>query len=162
MSGLTSDERMRGAALVTLILWFPVLIAATALALDVGQVMLLRIRLQAAADLAALAAVGSVDWDALAEGEVRLHVQKAEDYARSYANDNIESLDAGDVHRVEVWAVNASPDDVQLHPVTGDELDYPTVVVRCDVQVPTGWLVLLPEGILRVEADASIRPRTDY
>lgn len=157
-----SVEQTRGAALVTLILWLPVLVAGTALALDVGQVMLLRVRLQAAADLAALAAVGSVDWDALAEGTVRLHGQEAEDFAHSYAQDNLELIGDVEVDRVKVWVVNAAPDEPQVHPVTGEELHYPTVVVRCDVQSPTGWFIILPQGLLRVEADASIRPRTDY
>lgn len=148
--------------MLLILLWLPVLMAAMALATDGGQLFLARFRLQAAVDLAALAAVQSLDWDRLAEGEVLLLEEESEAAVHEYLAENLSSfMDEAPVG-VWVWVVNASPGDPGVHPITGEEMLYPTVVVRCQVRAPRSWFHSWDQRpILRAEADASIRPRED-
>lgn len=150
----------RGAAALLVVIWLPVLLAVTSLAVNLGRILVDRSRLQSAADLAALAAVQSVDWDALAEGEIRLVPELAEMAARDYSRENLERLMDREAKEVRVWVINGSVDDPAPHPVTGDDLEYPTVVVRIDVDRPASVLgAALGSFTLSAEADASVRPR---
>lgn len=148
--------------MLLILLWLPVLMTATALAMDGGQLFLTRIRLQSAVDLAALAAVQSLDWDRLADGELVLLEGESEDAVRDYLHQNLISFTNDEPVGVWVWVVNAHPGDPGIHPITGEEILYPTVIVRCEVRAPRSLLRSWDQGpVLRAEADASIRPRND-
>jgi len=160
VSMMTSSRR--GAASALVILWIPVLLTASAVAVETGRLLSARYQLQAAADLAALAAVQSVDWDALASGEVMLCVKEAETKALQYAEENVIKLSGREVDRVQVWVINASGDAPVDHPVTGAAMHHPTVVVRCEAPGPQSWFDLWRHPVmLEAEADASLRPRED-
>ena len=155
-------RRELGVSAVVVILCLPVLLAGTAATLDAGNLLLMRYRLQAAADLAALAGVQSVDWDELALGQLVLDESEALQRARYHAEVNIESMMNRSPERVDVWVVNASEDDPAAHPLTGGVLVHPTVVVACEVRGPDSWFNSWQEApVLRVEADGSLRTRRD-
>ncbi len=142
------------------ILWLPVLLAVVSLVVNLGNLLVDRARLQASADLAALAAVQSVDWDAMAEGDVRLVEELADLEARDYSMANVQSLMDVDPEEIFVWIVNASTDDPTPHPVTGGTLEHPTVILRLRAPGPGGLLTAAFGGVsMEAEADASIRPR---
>ncbi len=154
----TAEER--GAAVLLVVLWLPVLLAGLSLVVNLGHILVSRSRLQAAADMAALAAVQSVDWDAMMEGEVRLVRDLAEANARDYAVANLQSLLDREPEELEVWVINAAPGAPGNHPLTGSPLEYPTVVVRVSARGPGLWLGGDAGAFtLRAEADASLRPR---
>ncbi len=155
------DDR-RGAALLLVVLWLPVLLVGAALVLDGGQLFLARYRLQAAVDLAALAAVQSLDWDRLADGEVVIIVDEAEEVAQQYLSDNLAALTGRGFEEFQVWVINASPETPGVHPVTAEEVLHPTVVLRCRLQGPHSWFGAWRDApALQAEADASLRPRGD-
>lgn len=148
--------------MLLILLWLPILMTVTALAVDGAQLFLARLRLQSAVDLAALAAVQSLDWDRLAEGEVVLLEKESEDAVREYLHANLVSFTDELPVGVWVWIVNAAPGDPGVHPITGQEILYPTVVVRCKVPAPGSLLRSWDQSpVLTAEADASIRPRQD-
>ncbi|MFW5896806.1 MAG: pilus assembly protein TadG-related protein [Bacillota bacterium] len=160
MNGWKIARSRRGAAALLVVIWLPVLLAVTSLAVNLGRMLVDRSRLQAAADLAALAAVQSVDWDALAEGEILLVPQLADMVAREYSRQNLEHLMARKAAETRVWVVNGSVDDPAPHPVTGVDLKYPTVVVRLSIERPSPVLgAAFGSFTLCTEADASVRPR---
>jgi len=143
-----------------LVLWLPVILASTALVVNLGNLLLHRARLQSGTDLAALAAVQSVDWEALVEGEVRLLEDIADAKAREYTALNLEALGDIEADAIDVWVINAAPDAPASHPITGTALEHPTVVLRVEAPGPTPLLLgSFGEIVLVAEADASIRPR---
>ncbi len=155
-------ESRRGAAAALVILWIPVLLTAAAVAVETGRLLSARYELQAAMDLAALAGAQSVDWDALAEGHVVLCEDEAAAKALQYAEQNVINLSGEEPGSVEVWVINTSEDDPALHPITGAEVQHPTVVVRCEAPGPESWFDLWRHPITLVaEADAALRPRED-
>ena len=152
----------RGAALFVVVLWLPILLLVTALVVDVGALWVARVQGQAAVDLAVLAAVQSVDWEALEEGTIQLVEEEAEAAARSYLTDNARALGGARPDEVEVWVINARPEAPKTHPLTGEELRYPVVSLRCRWPGPKSvfgsWVGATERW---VEADAALRPRRD-
>ncbi len=160
MSACLRIRERRGAALLVVLLWLPILLAGAALILDGGQLLLARHRLQASVDLAALAAVQSLDWDRLAEGEVTIIEDEAEEMARQYLSDNLVAMTGRGFEEFRVWVINANPEDPKVHPVTGEGVYHPTVVLRCQLRGPSSWFGAWKEApVLEAEADASLRPR---
>ena len=144
------------------VLWLPILLLVAALVVDVGALWVARVQGQAAVDLAVLAAVQSVDWDALEEGEIRLLEEEAEEAARSYLQENATAQGTEGPGEVQVWVINARPDAPEIHPLTGEILEYPVVSLRCLWPGPESFFGSWVGASERwVEADATLRPRRD-
>lgn len=154
-------KREDGSATVLTILLLPVMILSLALVADVGQVLLARHQVQAAADLAALAACQELDPDRLRHGELVLVPDRARATARDYALGNLERAFPGadlSQHAVITVAVhNPTPWAPGRDLVTGRELVHPTVCLLIDFAVPLR-LLRVPGGRvwIRVHADASV------
>ncbi|MCL6581720.1 MAG: hypothetical protein K6U08_08935 [Firmicutes bacterium] len=156
--GYLPGERGAVAALVALFL--PCLLAAAALVLAVGALLVARAQLRAAADMAALAGVQDLDWDLLAQGVVYLREEEATADALAWLRANLDGRAFLEEGRAEAFVrvlntVDPTGSPVPAAcPVTGRTLDAPTVcvLVRAEVRLP-----LLPGPVtVSVHADASV------
>ena len=150
---------VRGAAGVLAILFLPVMLAALAGMLSLGDSVVLRYRMTQAADLAALAAVQCLDREALANGELVLLAASAESVAIEYVTANLASTSAlpADLE-IEVNCHDAG-EHTPLDRVTGKRHRYTTVcvAVRCRLKIVVGPVRLEQEFL--AHADASAVPR---
>lgn len=156
----------RGAVAALTVLALPVVLIAIALVIDMAYFFLLRTSLQAAADMAALAAAQNVDLDALADGERRLLVERARLDAYQWVHDNLRAnkLTAGlrDQVGVHVEVYNADPNNRVRHRVTGRILADPTVSVQLSLDAPTYFAAMIMKNVpIRVMADASLLEKSD-
>ena len=157
---MTAKET-RGAASVLIVVWLPVLLVVAALVVDAGILFVAKYQFQAAVDLAALSAVQSVEWELLGEGVVQINEEDAVFYADDYLSANTSSLLDANPETLKVWVVNATEEQPLEHPLSGKDLEHPTVIIQSEMKGPASvfdsWLTPL---VLSAEADASIRPRT--
>lgn len=145
----------RGGVLALVALFLPVAIMAAGMVADLGMVFVARKAVQSACDLGALAGVIELDWDRLAEGEVRLREEDAEDIATSVARQNLDSA----LCLVEVRSLTSR---VRNPP----EVDDPVVQVEARYTVALRYLGRVPglrsgfQGT--VFAEASVVERTKW
>jgi uncharacterized membrane protein len=141
--------RERGQVAVYAVLLFPLLMLVVALVLAVGSLEMLRSRLRAQLDMAALTATQAIDLGALARGgQPALVPAKAEALARQYLAANVAAL--GDqilippdaVARAAEIAVSNRPG---TDPLTGLANTAPTVSIR--IRVPVGVPLLGLAGL---------------
>jgi len=151
-------KHQRGAVGILAVLFMPVLLAALAATAGLSQMLLLRYRVTQAADLAALAAIQSLDRDQLAAGHLVLLTDLATSVAREYVEANLGGCaDTLTDLAIEVDCHDAGKGCVDH--VTGRHLEYTTVcvVVRCNTQIGFGPFNIIVA--LRGHADASAVPR---
>jgi Flp pilus assembly protein TadG len=159
-----TDGEGGGAALLT-VLAMPALLLAFGLIVDASQFIWARGAVQAAADLAALAAIQEIDLEALAAGERRIVVEQATDRGREVALDNMSR--AGSMLDVENATIEVvvynTPDGASLvHVRDGRQLRDPTVCVSITVRPRLALLGRMEQAAVRAHADASVmekRPR---
>lgn len=152
-----SRDGERGQVAVYAVLLFPTLLLVVAFVFAIGSVEMLRSRLRAQLDMAALTATQAVDLEALADGgRPKLVPDKAESLARQYLAANVAVL--GDQLLVTPEAV-ASAAQVAVtnragtDPITGLPITAPTVSIR--VVVPVDVPVLGLAG-LRTRVDLEL------
>jgi hypothetical protein len=125
-----------------------------------GQVLYCRQMAYRAADLAALAAVQSLDLGALAEGVLRIVPEEASTVASGYARANLPDLSRGTGSDLQVEVEVLNPDPQGKHdPVTGQLHGYATVCVRLRFTVPLRLGPLAWRQSIAAHADASVVPR---
>ncbi len=149
----------RGAAGALAVLFLPVLLAALASLLGLGDALLMRHRVGQAADFGALAAVQCLDLTELAEGRILLLPGPAGAVAREYARANLtEESGPPDGLSIEVDVLNPGSGGVRDR-VTGRTHRHATVCVevRCRHVVRLGPLHLSYQ--VAGHADASAVPR---
>jgi uncharacterized membrane protein len=139
-------DRERGQVAVYAVLLFPLLLLVLALVLAVGSIEMLRSRLHAQLDMAALTATQAIDLDALAAGGApSLVPARADALARQYLAANVAAL--GDqllvapdavARGAEVAVTNRAGTD----PITGLPVTAPTVSIRVIVPVDVPLLGL--------------------
>lgn len=147
-----------GAAMALVVLFLPCLLAAAALVLDVGALLLARAEMRAAADMGALAGVQDLDFDRLARGEIVIREAEAAADAESWVRANLAGksfVEPGTV--VTAVAVrNTWLRGGVACPVTGRALADPTVCVRIRARVKLPFLASLGTVTVSVHADASV------
>jgi Flp pilus assembly protein TadG len=129
--------RTRAQATVFFVVMLPLFLAVAGLALDASNLFVQRTQLQAIADAAARAGAIQVDEAGLysrADGVVRLDPTAAREAAMYYAMYN-----------------GALAEDVQA--------DQSSVYVRMSRQVPTVFLRIVRITTMRIQAEATARPR---
>lgn len=151
-------KHRRGAVGMLAMLFMPVLLAALAATAGLSQMLLLRYRVTQAADLAALAAIQSLDRDQLAAGHLVLLADLATSVAREYVAANL----GGGASALTDLAIEVDCHDereVGVDRVTGRHLEYTTVcvVIRCNTQIGFGPFNITVA--VRGHADASAVPR---
>lgn len=169
MADLLSPEKgdpcgVRGSVSVLMVMILPAMLIATALAIDIGMVAWARAAAQAAADLAALAAVQEIDLDLLAQGKRRLIEDIAVDRAHAVVRDNIArsgpALGPASQVAITVLVLNPGEDGAVTHPRDGKRLSDPTVCVTVETRT---WLPLLSAMghglVVGAHADASVVER---
>ena len=154
----------RGASLVAVVLFLPVLLLTAGLVTDVGVLFVARHLAYHAAELGALAGAQDVDLRALAQGEVTLVEGQAradaEDYARRNLAASFPRLNAGESLVVTATAYNASAAGPMRHAGTGRLLTDPTVSVVVRLSLPLHFLAPLQRtATVGVHADASVKTR---
>jgi Flp pilus assembly protein TadG len=130
-------RRTRAQATVFFVVMLPLFLAVAGLALDASNLFVQRTQLQAIADAAARAGAIQVDEAGLysrADGVVRLDPTAAREAAMYYAMYN-----------------GALAEDVQA--------DQSSVYVRMSRQVPTVFLRIVRITTMRIQAEATARPR---
>ena len=146
----------RGQVAVYAVVLFPLLMLVVALVFAVGSLEMLRSRLRAQLDMAALTATQAIDLPALARGgQPALVPAKAEALARQYLAANVAAL--GDqllvtpeaLARAAEVAVSNQPG---TDPITGLANTAPTVSIRVRVPVEVPLLGLAGLGT-RVEIE---------
>jgi uncharacterized membrane protein len=141
-----SRDGERGQVAVYAVLLFPTLLLVLVFVFAVGSVEMLRSRLHAQLDLAALTATQAIDLGALADGgPPALVPDKAEVLARQYLAANVASL--GDQLLVTPEAVAggaqvAVTNKAGVDPITGQAISAPTVSIRVVVPVEVPLLRL--------------------
>lgn len=136
----------RGQVAVYAVLLFPTLMLVLVFVLAVSSVEMLRTRLRAQLDMAALTATQAIDLGALAAGgHPALVPDKAESLARQYLAANVASL--GDQLLVTPEAVAggaqvAVTNKAGADPITGQAITAPTVSIRVVVPVEVPLLRL--------------------
>ncbi len=150
-----------GSVLVVTVMVLPVMLLMLTLVVASGSLFSSRGSLQGAVDMAALAGVQELDWDALAGGEIQLVEDQALYHAHANLMQNLALVPRGVVCQAEItiMVLNARPGEPLQHPGSGRSLTYPTVWVRVRVPVRA---VGLPAGRhiwLWATADASVEPR---
>lgn len=149
-----SRGRERGQVAVYAVLLFPVLMLVLALVLAVGTIEMLRSRLHAQLDMAALTATQAIDLERLAAGGgPALVPDQAAALARAYLAQNVAAL--GDQLAVGPDAVAqgaevAVSNRPGIDPITGIPNTAPTVSIRVRVPVEVPILGLAGLGT-RVE-----------
>ena len=136
---MTRDRRgERGQVAVYAVLLFPVLTLVLALVLAVGSLEVLRTRLRAQIDMAALTATQALDVAALAAGEPpRLVESQAAALAREYLARNLAAtshLLAASAAEIAAGAEVVVTNERGIDPITGASIEAPTVSIR--VRVP--------------------------
>lgn len=160
-NGATRGEAggVRGAAGVLAILFMPVMLAALAASVGLGQALVVRYRISQAADLAALAAIQCLDLDRMSHGKLVLLAADAVAVAEEYASRNLATVGfVPDEVDIEVDCHNAG-EGIRRDAVTGKVHEYTTVCVTVRCQVP---IALGPFRIVQsfaAHADASAVPR---
>lgn len=154
----------RGASLIAVVLFLPVLLLIAGLVTDVGLLFVARHLAYHAAELGALAGAQDVDLDALARGEVTLVEGQAradaEDYARRNLAASFRHLDQAQALFVNATVYNASAARPVRHRETGRLLTDPTVSVAVRLWLPLHFLApLRREAAVQVHADASVTTR---
>jgi len=150
--------------LVAVVVALPVWVLMLGTMADVGLLFLVRTRLQAAVDMAALAAVQDVDLDRLASGERYIRPDAAARDGRRWARMNVDvglqGIVEQDSFEVDVQVLNASPEEPLAHPVTRRVLVDPTVIVtaRARMRLPFLGLVRGPVQV-SARADAAVKER---
>ena len=128
----------RGQVAVYAVLLFPVLTLVLALVLAVGSLEVLRTRLRAQIDMAALTATQALDVAALAAGEPpRLVESQAAALAREYLARNLAAtshLLAASAAEIAAGAEIVVTNERGTDPITGALIEAPTVSIR--VRVP--------------------------
>lgn len=152
-----SRDGERGQVAVYAVLLFPLLMLVVAFVLAVGSLEMLRSRLRAQLDMAALTATQAIDLGALASGgRPALVPAKADALARQYLAANVASL--GDqllvtpdavARGAEVAVTNRAGTD----PITGLPITAPTVSIRVVVPVD---IPLLGLAGLRTRVDLEL------
>ncbi len=136
----------RGQVAVYAVLLFPLLLLVLALVLAVGSIEMLRSRLHAQVDMAALTATQAIDLERLAAGGAPALVPaRADALAREYLARNVAVL--GDQLLAGPDAIAGSADVAVLNrpgidPITGIANTAPTVSIRIRVPVEVPILVL--------------------
>ncbi len=152
------DERGATAALVALFL--PCLVAAVALIIDAGALLVARAQMAAAADMGALAGVQDLDYDLLAsDGRLLVLEEPARADAEAWVRGNLEgrAFIAPETVSVAVTVCNPGSGVAEpVCPVTGRLLTDPTVcvLVRAEARLP--FLPGLGPVGVSVHADASV------
>lgn len=147
------DER--GGVLALVALFLPVAIITAGMVADLGMMFVARKVVQSACDLGALAGVIELDWDRLAEGEVCLREEDAEDMAEIVVRQNLDSA----LCLVEVRSLVSR---VRNPPEVRD----PVVQVEVQYTVPVhylGWIPGLNSGFQgSAFSEASVVERTKW
>ena len=148
----------RGQVAVYAVLLFPLLLLVLALVLAVGSLEMLRSRLRAQLDMAALTATQAIDLRALAAGGApSLEPARADAFARESLAQNVAALGdqllaaPEDVARAAEVAVSNEPG---IDPITGLANSAPTVSIRIRVPVEIPLLGLAGLGT-RVELEVT-------
>lgn len=154
----------RGQVAVYAVLLFPVLTLVLALVLAVGSLEVLRTRLRAQIDMAALTATQALDLPALvAGGPPRLDESEAEALAREYLARNLAAtsdLLAASPAEIAAGAEIAVTNERGMDPITGAPIDAPTVSIRVTVpaRIPLlGLAGLSPTVTLTMTGSAAAR-----
>ena len=144
-----------GGVLALVALFLPIAILCAGMVEDLGAVFVARKAVQAACDLGSLAGVLELDWDRLAEGEVRLREQDGEGVATEVASDNLDSL----TNLINVISLTST---VQNPPARPDPVVI--VEVRFTVRTPSlRWLPGLSSGFQgTIVSEASVVQRTRW
>lgn len=150
-----STSRDEGGVLALVALFLPVAILVIGMVLDLGVVFYARRATQTACDLGALAGVIELDWDALAQGDVRIDSLAGEAVAIQVTNENVVSLGPLIVDPMVSVRVFNIP-----------EREEPTVQVYCHFRVRAHFLGFLPGFGLGIpcaaSAEASVVMRTKW
>ncbi|MEW6031264.1 MAG: pilus assembly protein TadG-related protein [Bacillota bacterium] len=148
----------RGAAGVLVVLFLPCLLASLGLAIDVGVLLLVRAEMRAAADMGALAGVQDLDFELLAEGRVVIRGPEAVRDAEAWVRENLTGrafIEPGSVV-VSVSVRNLDAGARATCPVTGRELEHPTVCVLVRARVRPPVFTIFGPVEVEVHADASV------
>jgi uncharacterized membrane protein len=155
----------RGGVAALVVVSLPVLLIVLALVVDAGTIFWARASLAAAADLAALAALQELDFEALARGQPRLVEAAAAAVARAWSLENVAArLGTRSAERLEVRVTvyNGSTDQPLPHATSGRVLTVPTVCVhlRLPVRLPVAGLIMPGlSAVAQAHADAAVVPR---
>lgn len=150
----------QGSVMLITLLALPVMVSLVLLISAAGSLYASRGRLQAAADMAALAGVQELDWDLLAQGRAYLIEDRARQKSLETLWLNLGFIPGVDLDEAEtsVEIINAAPDDPIRHPRTGRWVEYPTVWVWLEVPVMVAGLGER-QARLWASADATVEPR---
>ncbi len=154
----------RGQVAVYAVVLFPLLTLVLALVLAVGSLEVLRTRLRAQIDMAALTATQALDLPALvAGGPPSLVESQADALAREYLARNLAAtsdLLAASPAQIAAGAEIAITNGPGTDPITGAPIDAPTVSIRVAVpaRIPLlGFVGLLPVVTLMMTGSAAAR-----
>ena len=142
--------------MVLLVVFLPVLVAVMALMAETGRLFVVARRVQAAADLGALAGAQEVDLERLAEGERYLDEGRARTQAERLTRENLRDLGGAAANAgLQVYVINVATGPA-AHPRTGRLIRDPTVSVWVEVTVPLYLIGWRSEVTLGAHADASV------
>ena len=148
----------KGAVATLVLLFLPCLLAAAALVIDVGALLLARAQLAAAADMGALAGVQDLDYELLARGQIVILESEAVADAVSWVRANLagRAFLVEEAISVRVSVRNMPRGGGATCPVTGRTLLQPTVCVLIQAVVRPPFLPASGWVTMSVHADASV------
>lgn len=145
----------RGSIAATVAAALPVMVICIGLVVDMGVMFTARRCVQGACDLAALAGVQELDFDALARGEVKVDEERGISRALEFAHANLEKYEALFTNP-RITGVVKNPPEVQ----------YPTLRLDARFTVKVRFLTILPSyknGIeMQVISEAAVREREEW
>jgi len=147
---------------VVFALSLPVLIMLLTLCIEAGRLFYVRSVMQALADHAVLAGVQQLDYEALAEGTIRLVPEEARQRTELTLDDNLKVMGLArwsTVRIIQLRVYNAAPGAPIRDAWSGQYHEYPTVCLVLESRVTPLLPVPLQAISLRVHADASVEPR---